>query len=217
MNCYEFWEQLPRAGNDLTKDQTDHLAGCAACEAQWASHRVLAAGLQTLGGEWRKTDAPSRLEAGVLAAFRAQNSLALRQSAARAWWTPVVAWASAAAATVALATLLFRGYQPSATKPDSVAAPHRTIQLASGTVLGADSDDDAAVLGEGFVHLPNAPRIEPTDDYNVVRVEVPGSAMIDAGIALAEDRAGETVVADVALGPDGTPRAVRLVSAAGTN
>jgi hypothetical protein len=57
--------------------------------------------------------------------------------------------------------------------------------------LIVDPDDDAAVLGEGFVRLPNAPRIEPNEDYNVVRVEVPGSAMIEAGISLSEDRAAE--------------------------
>jgi hypothetical protein len=82
--------------------------------------------------------------------------------------------------------------------------------------LPADSEDDSAVYGEGFVRLPNAPRSEPNEDFNVVRVEVPGSAMIEAGISLGEDRARETVLADVALASDGTPRAVRLVSDGGT-
>ena len=72
------------------------------------------------------------------------------------------------------------------------------------------------VLGEGFIHLPNAPRIDPNEDFNVVRVEVPGSAMIAMGIAMSEDRAAENVVADVALASDGTARAVRLVSDDGT-
>jgi hypothetical protein len=82
--------------------------------------------------------------------------------------------------------------------------------------LDADSDDDAAVLGEGFVRLPNAPRIDPNEDYNVVRVEVPGSAMIAMGVSVSEDRAAETLLADVALASDGTARAVRLVPDGGT-
>jgi hypothetical protein len=40
--------------------------------------------------------------------------------------------------------------------------------------------------------------------------------MIAMGVSVGEDRATETVVADVALGPDGTARAVRLVSDGGT-
>ena len=80
----------------------------------------------------------------------------------------------------------------------------------------ADSDDDSTVFGDGFVRLPNAPRSEPNEDFNVVRVEVPGSAMIEAGISLGEDRAKESVLADVALASDGTPRAVRLVADGGS-
>jgi hypothetical protein len=67
------------------------------------------------------------------------------------------------------------------------------------------------------VRLPNAPRIEPNEDYNVVRVEVPGSAMIAMGVSMSEDRAADNVVADVALASDGTARAVRVVSDGGTN
>jgi hypothetical protein len=119
-----------------------------------------------------------------------------------------------AAATIALAVVLVRGYRPAPARPGTVAAPHRTV-LPVAQMASAE-DDDTSALGEGFVRLPNAPRIEPNEDYNVVRVEVPGSAMIEAGISLGEDRAAETVVADVALAADGTPRAVRLVPDGGT-
>jgi hypothetical protein len=135
------------------------------------------------------------------------------------WWTPVFAWATAAAAMLALAVVLIRGYQPAPARPGTVAAPRHTAQPLMQTAVAAsdaDSDDDASVLGDGFIRLPNAPRIGPNEDYNLVRVEVPGSAMIAMGVSVGEDRATETVVADVALGPDGTARAVRLVSDGGT-
>jgi hypothetical protein len=147
-----------------------------------------------------------------------QTGLQGRRAFPRVGWTPVFAWASAAAATVALAAVLIHGYQAAPVKPDTVAAPRRTakplVQVAAAA--DADSDDDSAVLGEGFVRLPNAARIEPNEDFNVVRVEVPGSAMIAMGISMSEDRAAENVVADVALGADGTARAVRLVADGGT-
>jgi hypothetical protein len=40
--------------------------------------------------------------------------------------------------------------------------------------------------------------------------------MIAMGVSVSEDRAEETVLADVALASDGTARAVRLVSEGGT-
>jgi hypothetical protein len=220
MNCQEFWDHLPQRGHDITEAQADHLAECAGCHAQWGSHRALAAGLRSMAEEWRKVEAPPRVEAGLLAAFRAQQSFPDRRAFSRSWWTPVLAWASAAAATVAIAALLVHGYQPVPASPGTVAAPRHTplpvVQVASAGVPDSDSDDVSAVLGEGFVRLPNAPRIEANEDFNVVRVEVPGSAMIEAGISLSEDRAADTVLADVALASDGTPRAVRLVNDGGT-
>jgi hypothetical protein len=214
MNCQEFWDDLPRPGHEITQSQSAHLTECATCAAQWTPHRALAAGLHSIAEEWRQTEAPPRVEAGLMASFRAQAGYQVQRSFARSWWTPVVAWASAAAATIALAVVLVRGYQPAPAGPGRVAAPHRTV-LPVAEMASAE-DDDTSALGEGFVRLPNAPRIESNEDYNVVRVEVPGSAMIAAGISLGEDRAAETVLADVALAADGTPRAVRLVPEGGT-
>jgi hypothetical protein len=218
MNCHEFWDNLPQRGHDITAAQAAHLASCPTCAAQWLPHRALAAGLHSLSEDWRQTEAPPRVEAGLMAAFRSQTGPALQHSLGRSWWTPVFAWAGAAAATVALAVLLVHGLQPVPVNQPTVASPRHTVQPAIEMAsFETDADDDSAILGEGFMRLPNAPRIEPTEDYNVVRVEVPGSAMIEAGISLGEDRAAETVLADVALGADGTPRAVRLVPAGGTN
>jgi hypothetical protein len=214
MNCREFWENLPQRGHDITGEQAGHLAECGTCAAQWGPHRALAEGLHSMVEEWRKMEAPPHVEAGLTAAFRSQAGFRIRRSLRQSWWTPVFAWVSGAAAMIALAAVLMRGHVPA---PANVAAPHRApqslVQMAS---LDADSDDDAAVLGEGFVRLPNAPRIDPNEDYNVVRVEVPGSAMIAMGVSVSEDRAAETLLADVALASDGTARAVRLVPDGGT-
>jgi hypothetical protein len=218
MNCHEFWDNLPQTGHDITAAQAAHLAACPACAAHWLPHRALAAGLHSLSEEWPQTEAPPRVETGLIAAFRSQTGPELQRSFGPSWWTPVFAWAGAAATTVALAILLVHGLQPVPAHPPTVASPRHTMQPAIEMAsLDGDSDDDSATLGEGFVRLPNALRIEPNEDYNVVRVEVPGSAMIEAGISLGEDRATETVLADVALGADGTPRAVRLVPDGGTN
>lgn len=219
MNCQEFWDHLPLRGADITEAQAGHLAECAKCATQWAPHLSLAASLHSLSAEFRQGEAPARVEMGLMAAFRTQAGHRARPSMARSWLKPVLAWTSAAAATVALATVLVRGYQPPIGTPATVAAPSHPNRVVVQTAAAADveSDDESAVLGEGFVRLPNAQRIEANEDFNVVRVEVPGSAMIEAGISLSEDRAQDTVLADVALASDGTPRAVRLVPDGGSN
>jgi hypothetical protein len=220
MNCQDFWCQFPQRGHDVSEQQSAHLAECPACAARWEPHRALAAGLHSMVEEWRRGEAPARVETGLTAAFRLQTRARPRQFKQHSWWTPVFAWAAAAAAMVALAFILVRGWQPGAMKHEDVAAPHRSAQftpeVASVLVPSAETDDDSSVLGDGFVRLPNAARIGPNEDYNVVRFEVPGSTMIALGLAVSEERASETVLADVALGSDGMARAVRLVPEGGS-
>jgi hypothetical protein len=123
----------------------------------------------------------------------------------------------------ALALFLLRTVPSNTAKPGTVAAPHHTAQpsvqwaaVETPAAVDADQDEDSAGLGDGFIRLPNATRIEPNEDVNVVRVEVTGSAMIAMGLPVSEDRASETLLADVALGPDGMARAVRFVDDSGT-
>jgi Glu-tRNA(Gln) amidotransferase subunit E-like FAD-binding protein len=147
------------------------------------------------------------VESRLTAAFLGQAGLAVRRPAAR-WWVPVATWAAAAAAVVALAMFLARDRQ--------VVPAHRTtsnrVQLAAVEppadleTLGDSSDADG-----DFIPMPNAARIEPNEDLNLVRVEVPRSAMIALGYAVSEDRASESVEAEVVLGPDGLARAVRFL------
>ena len=86
-----------------------------------------------------------------------------------------------------------------------------------------DAGADAITLGnhawdqrEALVFIERAPRLIRPANFPP-GTPGRGSAMIEAGISLGEDRARETVLADVALGADGTPRALRLVSDGGTN
>src|SRR5205823_6212390 len=50
-----------------------------------------------------------------------------------------------------------------------------------------------------------------SEDGDVVRLEVPRSAMIALGYDVSPDRAAERVEAEVTLGPDGQARAVRFL------
>jgi hypothetical protein len=208
MNCQEFWNTMPELACDRVVGHFEHLHECSACAALLNRQRALASGLRLVAAELRRVEAPARVEARLTAAFLGQAGLAPRRPVSR-WWVPVATWASAAA-VIALALFLARGRQP-APEPAHRTAPGN-VQLAAvepppdvevpGESFGADTD---------FIPLPNAARIEPNEDLNLVRLEVPRSAMIALGFAVSEDRASESVEAEVVLGADGLARAVRFL------
>jgi hypothetical protein len=121
---------------------------------------------------------------------------------------PLATWAAATAAVVGLAMFLVRDRQ--------VVPAHRTtsnrVQLAAiEPSADLETPGDSSDAESDFIPLPNAARIEPNEDLNLVRVEVPRSAMVALGYAVSEDRASEPVQAEVVLGADGLARAVRFL------
>ena len=207
MNCQEFWNTMPELAREAEGGHLEHVGECAACAALLNRQRVLASGLRTLAADWRSVEAPALVESRLAAAFLGQAGLTVLHPAIR-WWVPVATWAMATAAVVALAMFLVRDRHV-------VAPAHRTpssrVQLAA-VEPPADFETlgDASDAESDFIPLPNAARIEPNEELNVVRVEVPRSAMIALGYAVSEDRASEPVEAEVVLGADGLARAVRF-------
>jgi hypothetical protein len=199
MNCHEFWNEEP---GDL-----EHLEECAACAVRYKRHQQVGAGLRALGAGLRHVEAPARVERRLVAAFRGQAVFA--PGPRRAGWVPLLAWGAALAATVLAGFVLVQGHQPQRTHRTT----RNTIELAA--VETAEPVDAIAGLGDGygeFIPLPNAESIAPNEQVNLVRVEVPRSAMIPLGYAVSEENASETVEADVVLGADGLARAVRFLS-----
>jgi anti-sigma factor RsiW len=193
MNCQEYWNTIPELG-DL--EGSAHLLECPACAARMSRHRELEAGFRAVAAGFRRVEAPPRVEARLRAAFRQQNG---RESRVSRRWIPVVTWAAAFAAMFALAAFLVRDRQPEAVRPPV----QRTVELA---MLQPQADSD------GFIPLPNSTGVAADeDDTNLVRVEVPRSAMIALGLDVSADRAEELVEADVLLGSNGIARAVRFL------
>lgn len=204
MNCQEFWNQLskPPGGEfGLGAESQAHLRECPLCTAHLARQRELTEGLRCVARDFGGMQAPARVEARLLKAFRAQSGLPAR-SERRVWLAPL-AWA--AAITMVLAAGLFLGVrQPVA----PVAAPAAIASVESPTTVNGD---EAGLEADGFIALPNAETIGPNEAFDLVRVEVPRSAMMEVGIPVSPERASETVEADVILGSDGLVRAVRFM------
>jgi hypothetical protein len=199
MNCQEFG-----AGELVEHDaaRLSHLRDCAACAARHAGEQRLAVGLKALAGQLRRTEAAPRVERRLVAAFRAEMGVAPAPRGSA--WYPVLSWGAACAATVTLALFLMHGRQP-----QQVQRP-----VLSGVEVAAletpYSIDVTAGLDEsGFIPLPNALQIDPSDEMDMVRMEVPRSTLIALGFPGGEDEGN--VQADVLLGGDGVARAVRFL------
>ena len=193
MNCQEFWNTIPELG----ECEQSHLQECAACAARMMRYRELEAGFRGLAAGSRKMGAPPRVEARLRTAFRQQAGTEHRSPSRP--WIPAVTWVAAFAAMFALAALLVRPRQPEAVR---LPVPP-SVEMAA-VQQPADYD--------GFIPLPNSAGVAADeDDVNLVRVEVPRSAMIALGLDVSADRASELVEADVMLGSNGVARAVRFL------
>jgi hypothetical protein len=168
---------------------------------QRAGH--LSAGLQALAEGMARTEAPARVEARLLQAFRAQtgNPAAVRS---RRRWIPAATWAAAIAAMVAAAVFLVRDRAPVEVERP---AP-RTVEMA---LMDSTPTGFEGALEEGFLLLPGAAQLGAADGVNILHVELRRSAMMQVGIEVSPERADEAVRADVMVGSDGLARAVRFV------
>lgn len=204
MNCDEFWRTPPGATPEIQRER--HLRECAACTAQEERRRTLTGVLRSLAAESRSLGAPARVEARLLSAFRTNYGIPV--PLAKPAWRGTALWASTAAAVLALAVFLVGGRYPQ--PPDQHARNAMELSLLQGAAI-IDENTVVEERAPGFIALPNAATLAPNEEVNLVRLEVPRSAMMAVGLTVNEERALERVQADVMLGSDGLPRAVRFL------
>jgi anti-sigma factor RsiW len=201
MNCQEFWDD---PGAEPAAHRKAHLQECPACAAEWEAQRNLAAGLRQVAAGWSRMAAPARVEARLVNAFRQQAGITAEHP--RAWFAAFT-WAMAAAAVLVLAISLLRVHGPQSAAPKPVRSNAAILASVDEMPEGAAEASDG-----GFVPLPNVEQLAPNETGDVVRVEVPRSAMIAVGFEVSPERAAEPVEAEVMFGPDGVARAVRFLN-----
>ena len=198
MNCQEFWNTMPEPGSTHP-----HVEECARCAARMQRAGRLSEGLRAVAAGMARTEAPSRVEARLLTAFRAQtgNPEGIRN---RRRWIPAATWAAAIAAMIAAGVFLVRDRAPERVERP---AP-RAVEMA---LLDSASSGFEGALEEGYMLLPGAAQLGAAEGVNILHVELRRSAMMQVGIEVSPERADETVQADVMVGTDGLARAVRFV------
>jgi len=204
MNCRDFWDTMPELQDGPGAEAPPHARECQACAALLDELRRLEAGLRSVAAGCVRAEAPARVEARLLAAFRSEAGLAAPHS--RRWWSPLAAWGAMAAVVAAAAMLLFVHERRPAPQPLTA-----TELAALDWADGWQEEGDVETTPGEFIPLPNAARPAPSEDVNLVRVEVPRSTMIALGYPVAADQGEDLVQADVVLGSDGLARAVRFL------
>ena len=92
---------------------------------------------------------------------------------------------------------------------------HKALVSQSAPAERAVSPSDETAAGEvaeSFYRLPDADILPPLDSAVIVRVQLPLSSLAAMGVPVDEDRASESVQADLLLGQDGLARGVRLIN-----
>jgi len=191
MNCEEYWGET--AGQEPGEPWAAHLARCPACAARWAADGSVAEGLRALAADTKNVSAPARVEANLVRAYRQRYGQPVSPSLGIHRW-----WAAAAAVLLAAAALWTGVRQPRRVSPGAMPA----------VATAAAAEEDEA----GFIPLPNAAGGLDDDDVDLVRVELPRSAVTALGAGPGDDSDAGTVEAEVLLGPDGMARAVRFLN-----
>ena len=212
-----------------------HVSTCPACAADLERHRDLTAALQALSAEAQAWSASPEIEQRLQAAFEAERTASVPPSES-APQTGRWVYALAMAAIVALAVWIgSRAPRPpaspaTASAPSPAAAPAGRPPLVSPPAVAARRSPERPAVSTSrrlrsrvaparrvrsfeFVALPSAVGLPDFESGSVVRIQVPVAALSGYGVEIVPNMQKATVEADVLVGQDGQPRAIRLVTA----
>ena len=200
MNCQEWTKEIierARSGGGLSSSLTSHLAACPACRDEWEAQLALSGELARLRGAAAGQRSSEFNRARLMNEFtRGYGRVTSRR---RFQWV----FAAAAAAVVVLALALsWRTETPAAARASDTAM--RWQEASPG-----EEFEDISAEG-GFVAVPYAAPLAKGEFVRVVRTELYAAALDRMGVTVPTTN-GE-FPADVVLGEDGLPRAVRVLA-----
>lgn len=206
-----------------------HAETCERCAARLAQAQLLALALDAAAEDSTQIEAPAHLESALVSAFREHHRglerTKHRQRRAHLRWLEWTALAAAAAVLLAVGAWNFSRPRVTVSKTtNTVAAVPPAMQASSsnkadgdgvnGSATQTSAMESAAAEADStsdFVPVPYGEGFAPGDSGVIVRVEMPRSALADLGYSVDATRAADLVQADLLVGEDGWPRAVRLV------
>jgi hypothetical protein len=214
-----------------------HAQSCVRCDGRLASERFLTASARAVVADIMTEKAPPRVEAALLAAFQqhampaASHMVRKRPMKTKQWW--FLRPAAAAALILILISTVWL-YSNSVNDGNEALTGVGPVDLPGPVVAAIETEDKTgtSLTDEGasvkrrqrvrrksnqtevvtqFYSLTGEEGLDSSEVAQVVRVELPASALSAAGISVGPDLAGVPVKAEVALGYDGLARAIRFV------
>jgi hypothetical protein len=216
MTCSEWSKELVecarRHGIHAEPDRAlrSHLALCAHCSQRWEAELQLTAQLRAM-----------RVQAAALRSLDSYAGAKRRESLmrdfARLHRRPVVlpgsvqSWVWALGAAAALLVAVFVGHEAGKrTSPEAVSPATRTHEVRpEQTVIYEASGDASALSSDDFIAVPYTPPLAPGEMVRVVHADFYPEALANMGVEVDPSWSGD-LPADVVVGEDGLPRAVRI-------
>jgi hypothetical protein len=218
MTCREFEADLvelargTEAGAAAAERLRAHLGHCSGCAARLERERELTAALKAMARAEPPSARTSAIEAELLAAFAERRGAASRQaSASRSVFAASPRTWLAAAAVLVLAVAAWQGVARRPSSEGTVAGTEAGPASAAG-----DPEAQPVPAGGGqalqFVALPTAIGLPALESGRIVRVQFPAAELPAYGFDVTPQPSAGAVEADLLVGQDGQPRAIRFVT-----
>jgi hypothetical protein len=185
-----------------------HLSDCVRCAERWDAERQLTDRFRSIRMAAESRPVPDEQRQLLLARFALAHPARQPRRAAGGSWM----WALGAAAALLLA--IYAGHLAGTRHRPAHSPVVRTHQVRSNeTVLYEASTDASALSSDDFIAVPYAPPLAQGEIVRVVHTDLYPEALASLGIGVDPLSAGDTP-ADLVVGEDGIPRAVRITEAA---
>ena len=188
-----------------------HLDQCASCTARLAREEELTAALKAMAGAEPPSMRARAIEAELLKAFDAQRAASATQPAAHRPGPArqrVRAWLAAAAVLV----LAVAAWQVAVRRPMPESATAGLVPARPASGPGPELAPQAGNQETAFVALPSAIGLPALESGRIVRVALPAAELPSYGFIVEPRPVGGAIEADVLVGQDGQPRAIRFVT-----
>ncbi len=208
-----------------------HVGHCASCRVLMDRERQLSSGLRALAAA-SPAGAPDAVERRLMEAFARRHGVAGQQRSAQssALWVAAALVVVAGGAAVSW-SVAQRQRAPESAKPAPIvgtreihqpvqappvaaaANPQRELSVSRPRPSASRPRPSAPVRPAAFVTLPSAVGLPEFESGEIFRMQIPLTSLPAYGIEIAPDARGTAVEADLLVGQDGQPRAIRLVVA----
>jgi hypothetical protein len=225
MNCQEMEASIPEWARDsapVPDAALAHVRQCERCAERLDEERRLTEGLAAFADACSDERVPAEVEQKLRAAFRLRAVPAAAAPVRGVRRGVVIGAMGSVAAAIAWVTLSVPPVEPLPPRPAAIAsvAVDRSVQPVAQTVRAASPRRGVwrrrpvappVELQTDFLPVAQGDDWTPLDGANLMRVELPKSALGAFGLPVEPGLEPERVRADVVLSDDGLLRAIRFV------